>query len=190
MNKLQIFELQLFLCLFTIVIIVKAQDRSKADQYILGTEEKLEMIVHVWGEVEKPGEYQVSYDTNILELISKAGGPTDYANLSKVRLSREAKSMYLTQDGLKKLIAKAREGKITEDQIQKTLASQYANRVVEYNLKDYLKKKEIVDPLPVLRPGDVVFVPQNNWHRWRELVRVAHEVAIIASVYVWYLRAK
>ncbi len=178
----------LILIVFTATI-GRAQEKASSEQYLLGTEEKLEMKVHVWGEVIKPGEYRVPYDTNVLELISIAGGPTVYANISKIRLTRESESLYLTEEGLKSIVSQAREGKITEAQLEKTLNKQFANRVIEYNLNDYLKDKKFVTTPPVLRPGDVVYVPQNNWHRWRELVRVAHEVAIIASVYVWYLRA-
>lgn len=49
---------------------------------------QLEVVVHIWGEVRSPGEYRVPAGTNILELMSKAGGPTDYANLGKVKLTR------------------------------------------------------------------------------------------------------
>ena len=61
------------------------------DQYYLGTEEGLEITVHIWGEVIKPGLYKVRDTTNILELISLAGGPTEYANLGKIRLTRARK---------------------------------------------------------------------------------------------------
>ncbi len=49
---------------------------QEKERYLLGDEQKLEMIVHVFGEVARPGEYRVADDTNVLELISKAGGPT------------------------------------------------------------------------------------------------------------------
>ncbi len=39
---------------------------------------------HIWGEVKYPGSYNLSYTGDILELISKAGGPTINADLSRV----------------------------------------------------------------------------------------------------------
>jgi hypothetical protein len=49
---------------------------------------QLQVTVHIWGEVQAPGEYHVPAGTNVLELISKAGGPTEYANLGKVKVTR------------------------------------------------------------------------------------------------------
>ncbi|NIA30515.1 MAG: hypothetical protein GXO75_02275 [Calditrichaeota bacterium] len=167
-----------------------AQETQKKSEYLLGTAEALEMVVHVWGDVRNPGEYRVPYDTNLLELISKAGGPAQYANLSKIRLTHESKSWHLTKDGLKKIISESRAGKITEDKLEESLKSHFANRVLVFNLDNYLKTSETLSPPPVLKPGDVVFVPRNSWSKWREFVRVANEVAVITSIYVWYLRAK
>jgi protein involved in polysaccharide export with SLBB domain len=146
---------------------VYAQEPARHADYVLGTEEKLEMDVHIWGQVKMPGEYRVAYNTNVLELISKAGGPTSFANLKKVRLARPIRT---EQSGV-------------HDQTKST-------RIVEYNLNRYLSDRKDTDQVPVLQPGDVVFIVQNRWFQWRELVRVANEVAVIASVYVWYMRAK
>ena len=44
--------------------------------------------VYIWGEVIRPGEYEVPEGADILELISKADGPTRSANLSKVKITR------------------------------------------------------------------------------------------------------
>jgi hypothetical protein len=51
---------------------------------------QLQVVVHIWGEVREPGEYHVPAGTNILELISKAGGPTEYANLGKVKVTHNS----------------------------------------------------------------------------------------------------
>jgi hypothetical protein len=153
--------------LFFVMLTVQVcgQEAARTTDYILGKEEKLEMIVHIWGEVRSPGEYRVAYDTDILELISKAGGPTSFANMKKVRLARTLNA-------------------------EKVQSQPRSSRILEYNLKQYLNDKEDKTPVPVLQPGDVVVLSQNRWFRWRELVRVAQEAAMIASVYVWYLRAK
>src|SRR5688572_8546323 len=58
----------------------QTQQRPTDDKYILGAESRLEIVVHVLGEVERPGEYRVTDETDVLELISKAGGPTRFAN--------------------------------------------------------------------------------------------------------------
>lgn len=55
--------------------------------YIVGEQRTLEMVVSVWGEVLRPGEYRVSDATDVLQLLSKAGGPTEFAKLSGVTIT-------------------------------------------------------------------------------------------------------
>lgn len=55
------------------------------------TEEELLVPVNVWGEVDKPGLYEVPDGTNVAQLLSYAGGPTEFANLSRVKLTRAAR---------------------------------------------------------------------------------------------------
>ncbi len=44
--------------------------------------------VYVMGEVSKPGRYDITDDTSVLDAITSAGGVTDKANLDAVQLSR------------------------------------------------------------------------------------------------------
>lgn len=44
--------------------------------------------VYVMGEVTKPGRYDITDDTNVLDAITAAGGVTDKGNLDGVQLSR------------------------------------------------------------------------------------------------------
>jgi polysaccharide export outer membrane protein len=49
---------------------------------------KLKINTYVWGQIQKPGLYLVPDDTDLLTLLSLAGGPTEDAKLSKVRIIR------------------------------------------------------------------------------------------------------
>ena len=167
-----------------------SQEVGQQSGYILGDEEGLQMKVHVWGEVSKPGEYLVPYNTNVLELISKAGGPTVYSNLSKIRLTRQMNTLRLGKEDLKRIVSESRSGRINEENLEKSLSDNFSSRVFRYDLSDYLKNKSGFNPPPVMQPGDIIYVPRNAWRTWREIVSVAHELAIITSVYVWYLRAQ
>src|SRR5262245_62577333 len=62
-----------------------AQERSG---YLPGEHQGLEMMVHIIGEVQKPGEYRVPDQTDLLQLLSKAGGPTQFSRLSAVSVRR------------------------------------------------------------------------------------------------------
>jgi len=44
--------------------------------------------VQIWGQVAKPGRYRVPVTTDVVGLISYAGGPTEDAALSRVKLVR------------------------------------------------------------------------------------------------------
>jgi len=55
----------------------------------LDDEDQLKISVHVWGKVSAPGLYVVPRATDLVSLISYAGGPAPDADLSRVRIVRE-----------------------------------------------------------------------------------------------------
>ena len=181
-------SLGILLFLFSLSI-CPAQEESTKSEYLLGTEEELEMIVHIWGEVRSPGTYRVSYETNIIELISEAGGPTKDANLTKVQLTHKQKTTRLDQNAIELIVSKTGAKEIDEDYLKEQLQS-ISKQVNFYNVKKYLADDEMSSVPPVLKPGDVIHVKPSTWYRWREFIRAFHEVALIASVYAWYLRSK
>lgn len=67
-------------------------DRPSASRYILSTtSDALLMTVKVWGEVQKPGLYDIPIGTDLVELISSAGGPKETAQLSKIKIIHGSK---------------------------------------------------------------------------------------------------
>jgi polysaccharide export outer membrane protein len=135
-----------------------AQERER---YILGETTRLEILVHVMGQVQTPGEYRVPDNTNVLELISKAGGPTDYARLSSVIVKRGGGSS--------------------------SVESKNEGDVIRVNLEDYLTH-ENAKPVPVLQPGDVVTVPSNSWSTWKTVFGMARDISVVASLYLLWAR--
>jgi len=146
----------------------------------LAREKNLEIIVHVWGEVRQPGEKRVPDGTNILELISKAGGPTEYSNLSKVMLFTNQKLYSATQE-------KASYQDMREKFILRDLEKLQKTGKVQININEYLENGKAYY-LPRLVPGDVVQVKRNVWHKWQTFMRVASQIAIVAQVWYWYSR--
>ncbi|HOD18174.1 MAG TPA: SLBB domain-containing protein [Candidatus Cloacimonadota bacterium] len=55
---------------------------------VQGDAAKLKIKTYIWGQVQKPGLYTVPDDTDLLTLISLAGGPKEDAKLSKIRIVR------------------------------------------------------------------------------------------------------
>lgn len=57
-------------------------------QYFLGTGDELLIKVNIWGFVNKPGQYMVPSETDLISLISYAGGPQKGAKLSNIKVVR------------------------------------------------------------------------------------------------------
>ncbi len=137
-------------------------NQSKKDRYIYSAENKLQIVVHIWGEVNRPGQYIVPDGTNVLELISLAGGPTEFSNLGNIRLTREV--MYNAN---------------SQNKIQK--------EILKIDLNNYLKK-EHSRQIPVLQPGNVVKISKNNWFRYQTVIRLVSQAAIIVQALYFYSR--
>ncbi|MRR09928.1 hypothetical protein EG831_07630, partial [bacterium] len=61
-------------------------DRSSGGTMIttISGEREVLIEVQIWGQVNRPGMYRVPVSTDAVGLISYAGGPTEYAALSRV----------------------------------------------------------------------------------------------------------
>ena len=68
------------------------QKYPRGAQYFLGTADQLLIKVNIWGFVAKPGQYMVPSDTDLISLISFAGGPKGGAKLSNIKLIRPGNS--------------------------------------------------------------------------------------------------
>jgi hypothetical protein len=135
--------------------------------YLLGEQQGLEMIVHVIGEVQRPGEYRVRDRTDVLDLLAKAGGPTEFARLSAVTVRRS-------------LAAQSPASVLTERAAPRV-------EILQVDVEKALHHINATPP-PVLRPGDVVLVPKNSWSKYRRVSTILRDVAAIATVYLLYVR--
>lgn len=91
-------KLLLIVTLAFISLIVFAQDQSgftsanNASAYTFDGSRsnvvKLKINTYIWGQINKPGLYIVPDDTDLLTLISLAGGPREDAKISKIRIVR------------------------------------------------------------------------------------------------------
>lgn len=61
---------------------------GEASQYYLGESNELLIRVNIWGRVKQPGQYFVPATTDLITLISVAGGPVDRSRLTDVRVVR------------------------------------------------------------------------------------------------------
>ena len=49
---------------------------------------EITITVNLWGQILRPGRYEVISTTDLVQLISFAGGPQQYANMDEVRVMR------------------------------------------------------------------------------------------------------
>lgn len=83
----------IFLIIFCVPLIAFSQagqgfSGSFASQYKLGSEDELLVPINIWGFVLKPGQYMVPNNTDLVSLLSYAGGPNESAKISNVRIVR------------------------------------------------------------------------------------------------------
>lgn len=65
---------------------------SAAAYYYIAKPGELTMQVNVWGFVGKPGRYEIPTSTDLIQLISFAGGPLQHADMDEVRITRIARN--------------------------------------------------------------------------------------------------
>ena len=168
------------ICLYLILFFhtcYSQQELIKKDQYQIGPDERLLITVHIWGEVRKPGEYLVPDDTDLLELISKAAGPTEYSDLKNIKITRG-----LTGSLDIKKTLKEKSGNSDKNKLDK----KYTKQVIKIDLKKMLNKENYDKDVPTLQPGDVVMIGRNTWFTWQAVIRVVSQLAIVAQVWYWY----
>ena len=151
----------------------------KKDQYQIGADERLLITVHIWGEVRKPGEYLVPDDTDLLELISKAGGPTEYSDLKNIKITRGLTGIIDIKKTSKEKLGNSDDTK---------LIKKYTKQVIKIDLKKLLDKEIYNKDVPTLQPGDVIRIGRNTWFTWQAIIRMVSQLAIVAQVWYWYSR--
>lgn len=64
---------------------------SAASYYYIGKPGELTMQVNLWGAVKSPGRYEVPSGTDLVQLLSYAGGPLEAASMDDIKVTRVTK---------------------------------------------------------------------------------------------------
>jgi len=83
---------------------------TRTSQYYIskeGSEEMLLMRVNIWGLVLSPGQYMVPDSTDLVTLISFAGGPLENARLSKIEIIRSTTEQKVIKVNFKEYLKNA-----------------------------------------------------------------------------------
>ncbi len=62
------------------------------EYYVFPSHDQVLMEVQLWGHISKPGLYQVPLKTDLVKLISLAGGPLSSANLKRIIILRKGEN--------------------------------------------------------------------------------------------------
>lgn len=159
--------------------------RPRAAQYYLGEQDELLIKVNIWGLVRRPGQYMVPKDTDLISLISFAGGPLDQAKMKKVKVIR-ASSPAATSHGGAMLGANSSELMLASPAQRggTVLSSSSAQQVIEVNVKKYLETGQS-SLIPELLPGDTIVVSGGTLQFVGKALDFVAKFAVIAQVYFW-----
>ena len=130
-------------------------------QYILGDRDEILMNVNVWGYVLKPGQYLVPRHTDLITLISFAGGPREGANLGEVKIIRES-------------TAALTNGNATNGHEKKI-------PILTVNMNDHIEKGKS-GALPVLKSGDTVIIAESGGNKFQKFLGFNSVFGVVATI--------
>ncbi len=98
-SAIRIFFLGLFALAFVTPAFAQVDQMSMANRFMNGRSVNyyyakpgdITITVSIWGFIQRPGLYEVASSTNLINLISLAGGPNSYAKLTDVNVVRVRK---------------------------------------------------------------------------------------------------
>ncbi len=62
------------------------------EYYVFPSQDKVLIEVQLWGHISKPGLYQIPLKTDIIKLISLAGGPLPSGDLGRIKIIRNGEN--------------------------------------------------------------------------------------------------
>ncbi len=132
-----------------------------ARSYVLDPNDRsgVTIEVNVWGYVRSPGKYLVPGTTDLITLLSGAGGPADNARLSEVTIVRT----------------------VNEDSV-------LVERRIPVDVQRFIETGDR-SQIPTLRRNDLVIVAGGVGSVFQNLVSVLRDVSLIASTIFLLVRA-
>ncbi len=137
--------------------------QSAGGYYDYSDPQAVNIKVAVWGWVRYPGKYVIPAYSNVNDLLSYAGGPTDAAHLQDLKLIRAGK-----------------------DSTQKIIDIKYQDVLVDNNLSSFPKA-------PLLQPGDVLIVsgePRLYFNNYLSIVLSVVSTLISIATFVYLIVKK
>ena len=133
--------------------------RNRGAQYQIGDDDELLIKVNIWGLVRMPGQYLVPNNTDLISLISYAGGPTESAQTKKVKLVR---TTLVTPDGKNRETDK---------------------KIYQFNIKRFLETGDS-ELNPQLMPNDTILISGSAVHLFSKFFEFAEKMIYFVQIYL------
>ncbi|MEK7728579.1 MAG: SLBB domain-containing protein [candidate division KSB1 bacterium] len=162
----------------------KSATPYRGAQYFLGDEDELLMRVNIWGFVRKPGQYMVPTDTDLISLISFAGGPVEQAKVKAIKIVRindVALNSTSANPGASRGVNQSHAA-LGTNLAEKNKAE--PARVLQVDVKEYLKTGDR-NLIPALQPGDTIVVEGSAFNTVNKVLDFASKIAVFGQIYFW-----
>jgi hypothetical protein len=161
--------------------------KNRGALYFLGDQDELLMRVNIWGFVRRPGQYMVPKDTDLISLISFAGGPREEAKIKKIKVIRnrsvaDASSSWSKQNAAVNGAMHNGTANGSAKASMKDASESQDDLVYEVNVKKYLKTGD-KNLVPELKPGDTIVVEGSTFHFVKKALDFTAKLAIFVNIY-------
>lgn len=153
-------------------------------QYFLGEQDELLMRVNIWGFVRKPGQYMVPTDTDLISLISFAGGPVEQAKVKAVKIVRANEAALNPTSTNHGAPGGVNQKHVAPGASLAEKKSAEATLVLQVDVKKFLQTGDRA-LIPALRPGDTIVVEGSAFNTVNKVLDFASKVAVVAQIYFW-----
>jgi len=156
-------------------------------QYYLGDTDELLMKVNIWGFVRKPGQYMVPTDTDLIALMSFAGGPIEEARIKSIRIVRAINPAAANTSLVPAMNGQINQAKPDASSARGANDDGTKRKVLTVDVKKFLQTGE-ASLIPALQPGDTIVVSGNSYNNIRKVLDLVTRVAILGQLYFWLNR--
>tara|TARA_B110000438_G_scaffold298685_1_gene347386 strand:+ start:204 stop:3074 length:2871 start_codon:yes stop_codon:yes gene_type:complete len=145
--------------------------------------------VKITGEVYFEGEYPISENQTLMEIINRAGGLTDYASVDAARLQREAlKEAEMTRltnarsELKRKIVLSSQSGGLGQDSLDGNAISQLTALLVDDSVNDSALGRLVIDLGAILKGDDVDIRLEDG--DTLHIPKLQQTISVIGEVYV------
>jgi hypothetical protein len=126
----------------------------------------------------------VPTDTDLISLMSFAGGPIEQAKIKSIKIIHASNSELDASANNRTLETRANQSPLHPLDSTPARNDPRRQQVLKVNVKEYLKTGA-PGLIPPLMPGDTIVVEGSSFNSVSKVLDFASKVAVIAQIYFW-----